>query len=258
MMRAIRLAGCVPLCFLGSCCHDDDDCWWTNECYWSDCCYTCYDVQHCDHYHGMAVASDDLDFDLTVGDAGDGKVDVLVSVSGKWADGSRPLSVRLIGPEVADLRRESGKAVWGFYGIPIFAAERVEICVAGTDDRVEHELFLGDIEESLPCNPRNLLLGKEVIAPVPEGLALGTDLVLKAPGAADLLASGTSIGLEIEIFRPDDPAPQQLFLREGEGSSIRLDRAGLWTFRSTLLADDLCGGPSADSVVVEETEIEVR
>jgi hypothetical protein len=259
-MRAIRLLGFLPLLFLGSCCCDeDDDCWWTVDCYWSACCYNCYDVQHCSGYqYGMVAAPEDLDFEATAWEAGDGRIDIIVRVTGTRADGTTPLSVRLMGPEMADLRRESPKTVWGFYGIPISAAERIEVSVPGSEDRVERELPGADLRASVTCDPRDRFLGKTILAPVPAAVALGTDLALSAPRAEDVLAEGTSIGLEVEVFRPDDVAPRQLFLREGEASSIRLDQAGRWTFRFTLLTDDVCEGPSADSVVVEETEIEVR
>ena len=256
MMCATRLLACVPLLFLGSCCCEDDDCWWTVECYWTSCCYTCYDVQHCSGY--QAGAADDLDFEATVRDAGDGTIDVIVRVAGRRADGMTPLSVRLLGPGLTSLRRESPKTVWGFYGIPIAAVERIEVGIPGTGDRVERELSANNLLESLPCDPRELLLGKALLVPGPAAFALGTDLALRAPRAEEVYGGGTSIGLEVEVFRPNDRTPQELFLREEEASSIRLDQAGRWAFRFTLLTDDVCGDPSADSVVVEETEIEVR
>jgi hypothetical protein len=206
----------------------------------------------------MAIAPEELDFDATVRDAGDGTIDVIVRVLGTRADGTAPLSVRLIGPGMADLRRESPKTVWGFYGIPASAAERIEVGIPGTADRVERALTGSNLLESLACDPRDRFQGKPMLAPVPAGYALATDLALSAPWAEELLAGGTSLGLEVEIFRPGDGTPQALLLREGETSSIRLDQVGRWAFRFTLLTDDMCDDASADAVVVEETEIEVR
>jgi len=257
MMRAIRLGGCVPLLFVGSCCCDDDDCWWTTECYWSGCCYTCYDVEHCDYYYGVAVASGDLDFDATVADAGDGKIDILVSIHGKWADGSRPLSVRLIGPEVADFRRESDRTVWdstasrcppprGSRSASRGPTTGSSTSSSSTTSGNPCRAIPGTASWGRRSSPRSRRVS-------PSGPTSSSTPPRRGRARLGSLHRPRGRGLPARRTRP-----AATVLQGGEGSSIRLDRAGRWTFRSTLLADDACGGPSADSTVVEETEIEVR
>jgi hypothetical protein len=206
----------------------------------------------------MGVSPVDLDFQATARDAGEGRVDIQVKVTGTNADGAASLSVRLLGPAAADFRRESSKTLWAFYGIPASDVDRIEITLVGTYLRVEREIPPAAETPSFRCDPRTRLTGKAIIAPVPAGLDRGAVLAVTAPGAGEVLAGAAAMGFEVEVFEPGQGTPRPLFLRPGETTTVALDHPGRWTFRTLLLADDVCGEPSADSVVVEETAIDVR
>jgi hypothetical protein len=256
--NTLLLALAVPFLLARCCCDDDDDCWWDVECYWTPCCYTCYDVYYCDYYYyGEAVqVSEEIDFDAKVLDAGEGRVDILVQVLGKGVEGERPVSVRLLGPSVSGVRRESPKRLWVFHGVPIAAADRIEVSIPETGARTVRMLDLAKLDGVSPCDPRQELSGRKVFPEMANGQSAASEILVQAPRVGEVLPSASgAIGFAVEVFRPSGGAPETTFLREEGSTSIPLDEPGRWFFRVVLLTDDLCGEESADSLIIEETEL---
>jgi hypothetical protein len=255
------------LAFLaGCCCDDDDDCHTEYVCYFDGyityCQYVtyCHDDDYYYYYYGVGAAEEGagaIDLSATVRDAGEGKIDVLVEVFGDRVDGETPVSVCLLGPGFATVRRQSPRILWAFYGVPAAEVQSIQADIVGTSLRVKKSLDLADHGEFSPCDPRERLLPARVFPDLTAGLAAGESISVRAPGAEEILASGTYLALSVEILPPGDSDPQVSVVLKGDSSAIRLDRPGTWRLRATILLDDACGPGSADALVIEEAEVPV-
>lgn len=282
VLAAVLVAG-------SSCCDDDVYCWIETQCYWDACCYVCYDVKVC-RYYGIAAKtseiSEEIDFDAEAYDAGEGKLDIRVLVVGDRVDGETPVSVRLLGPEVSDLRRQSPKSEWWFRGVPEGAVEAIEVSYPDTGATTRHPVDLGRLAGESPFAggetpageplPAAAVLAHAVLeAQVVEAQVVGADggrlrlgdaIPFRAPAAplpsgapvpSGVTEIGTAIGYVLETFAPGAVAPRAELVRPGAEAEIRLDLPGRWVIRLVLLAEDASGPSTSDSVALEELAVEV-
>ena len=253
------------LAFLpGCCCDDDDDCHTEYVCHFDGYVTICQYVTYCHHhddyyYYGVGAAEvGAIDLSATVRDAGAGKIDVLVEVFGDRVDGETPVSVCLLGPGFATVRRQSPQILWAFYGVPAAQVETIEADIVGTSLRVKKPLDLADRGAFSPCDPREKLLPARIFPDLTGGLAAGESISVRAPGAEGILSSGTYVALSVEILPPESAEPEVRAVLRGDSTSILFDRSGTWRLRASILMDDACGPGSADALVIEEAEVPVH
>ena len=257
---ALFLAGCggdahVTFCFTSTHCNFDLDVG----------TQSCADTLECPHSHPQSTSGIDatsgarqVDFEATLFEAGEGRVDIEVQVFGDEVGGSSPVGVRWIGLEIGDLRLQARRDLWRLRGLPAAGIDAIEVSIPGSDFRARKGLPDRPLAGRASCDPRQSLMAPRVLADLPAGVEAGEVLEFRAPETGEVLAAGRSAGLAVEAFPPGQDDARVTVIPAGERGAIFIDRPGRWFLRALLLAEDVCDPGAAEVIVLQEAEVSAR
>lgn len=260
------LFGMVTAAWLGAvggCC-DYDDCGWRWRCYWNGTVNKCYWVwtcgrpEPCPPPDGSPCSASDgaLALDVSAYDAGDGKVDVRVEVTGSLLEPETLLSVLPRGAQVPEVLRQSTNRVWWLSGLEATPLRDIEVQLVGTDEGRSADL--PPVAPSGSGCDAAVVVDATVLPEIPATLPLGEELFFYSPPAEEVLVQGENQGLFVALFPPGGGMAQTIALPEGEGEPFPLEQPGAWTVKVLLLSSDVCEPGSTNLFVVQNVEVLVQ